>query len=137
MSLDNDTIWRALANPQRRALLKALRGGPQTTTHLVEQLPAMTRFAVMKHISVLRDAGLVLTRDDGPRKMNSLNAVPLRLVYEELVDDYQDLWAQKLLNVKRRAESEVTREAGAQLPPEPKDAPKTESHKVKEKKGSE
>ena len=58
----------------------------------------------MKHIGVLRDCGLVLTEEQGKRKLNSLNAVPLRRVYEELVNGYQDLWARQLLNVKRRAE---------------------------------
>lgn len=104
MTADVDAIWRALANPQRRAILQALRDGPRTTTYLVEQLPDLTRFAVMKHIGVLRDCGLVLTEEQGKRKLNSLNAVPLRLVYEELVNGYQDLWARQLLRVQRRAE---------------------------------
>ncbi len=81
-----------------------MRDGPRTTTYLVEQLPELTRFAVMKHIGVLRDCGLVLTEEQGKRKLNSLNAVPLRLVYEELVTGYQDLWARQLLKVQRRAE---------------------------------
>lgn len=99
-----DGIWRALANPQRRALLAALRDGPKTTTELVERFPALTRFAIMKHIAVLREIDLVRTREDGPRRINSLNAVPLRMLYEELVEGYQDLWARQLTNVKRRAE---------------------------------
>lgn len=102
---DSDAIWKALASPHRRTLLKALRDGPKTTGELVDQLPSMTRFAVMKHIRVLRDVGLVISRDEGPRKMNRLNAVPLRQVYEELTDDFQELWAQRLLRVKRRAET--------------------------------
>ncbi len=99
-----DGIWRALANQQRRSLLAALRDGPKTTTELVERFPELTRFAVMKHIAVLREIDLVRTREDGPRRINSLNAVPLRMLYEELVDGYQDLWARQLIGVKRHAE---------------------------------
>jgi DNA-binding transcriptional ArsR family regulator len=105
MTTNTDRIWRALANPQRRVILAALRDGPKSTSFLVEQFPKMTRFAVIKHIGVLRDVGLIRTKVEGRQKMNSLNAVPIRRVYEELVNDYQDLWAKKWISVKRHAES--------------------------------
>ena len=101
---DSDAIWRALANPQRRAILAALRDGPRPTTYLVQLFPALSRFAVLKHLALLREVGMIQTKDEGRQKMNSLNAVPIRLVYEELVDDYKDLWARKLIKVKQRAE---------------------------------
>ena len=99
-----DAVWRALADPRRRAILALLRDGPRTTTHIIEQFPSMTRFAVMKHIGVLREVGLVRTREEGARRMNSLNVVPLRMVYDELVDGYRDLGAGALADVKQRAE---------------------------------
>jgi DNA-binding transcriptional ArsR family regulator len=105
MTIKSDPVWRALASRRRRAILAALRDGPKSTTYLVEQFPEMSRFAVIKHITVLREVGLVRTREKGRQKINSLNAVPLRLLYEELVNDYQDLWARQMLNVKRHAEN--------------------------------
>lgn len=105
MPTDHDRIWSALASPQRRALLAALRDGPKTTTELVERLPSLTRFAVMKHIGVLRNVDLVRTREEGRRKLNSLNVIPLRVVYDELVSGYQDLWARHLTAVKRDAKT--------------------------------
>jgi len=102
---DTDLIWRALASPQRRAILASLRDGPRTTTDLVERFPSQTRFAVMKHITLLRKVGLIRTKEEGRRKLNIINALTIRLVYEELVDGYQDLWARQLLDVKRRVES--------------------------------
>jgi DNA-binding transcriptional ArsR family regulator len=107
LTTQNDHIWRALASPQRRAILAVLRDGPKTTTYLVDQFPSLTRFAVMKHIALLREVGLIRTKEEGRRKINSLNALTLRLVYDELVDGYQDLWARQLLSVKRHAESAV------------------------------
>ena len=54
---------------------------------------------------VLRDVGLITVRKQGPRRLNSLNVVPIRLIYEELVTDYQDLWARRLTGLKHELES--------------------------------
>ena len=101
-----DAVWKALADKTRRRMLSLLRTGPRTTTEIVEALPHLSRFGVMKHMSVLRDVGLITVREDGPRRINSLNVVPIRRVYEELVDEYQDLWARRLTDLKRELESE-------------------------------
>ena len=61
-----DEVFKALADPTRRALLDALfeRDG-QTVQALCDRFPAMTRFGVMKHLGVLETANLVTTRRDG------------------------------------------------------------------------
>ncbi len=102
-----DQVWKALGDGTRREILAFLREGPRTTSEVVEQFPHLTRFGVMKHIGVLRDANLVLSRSEGPKRMNSLNVVPIRQIYEQLVDRYQDLWAGELLAMKRAAEKGV------------------------------
>ncbi len=81
----SDAVWKALANPQRRALLDAMRNGPRTTGDLVAALPELSRFAVMQHLGVLTDAGLVLARKDGRNRQNFLNAVPIQEAYERWV----------------------------------------------------
>ena len=101
---DLDRVWRALADPTRRAILDELRGGPQTTTEIVGRVPGLTRFGVMKHLSVLRGAGLVQTREEGRTVLNSLNVIPIRLIYERWVSDYQDLWARQWMRLRRSAE---------------------------------
>ena len=85
-----------------------LRRGPLTTTEIVTAFPQLSRFGVMKHLSVLRDVDLVTVRKEGPRRLNSLNVVPIRLVYEELVSDYQDIWAGRLTGMKRDLERRET-----------------------------
>jgi DNA-binding transcriptional ArsR family regulator/uncharacterized protein YndB with AHSA1/START domain len=80
-----DEIWCALANPLRRAILDDLRDGPRTTGDLADLHPKVSRFAVMQHLEVLTDAGLVLVRRDGRQRFNYLNAVPLQEVYERWV----------------------------------------------------
>jgi DNA-binding transcriptional ArsR family regulator len=104
-SKDNlDPVWKALSDPTRRAILELLRKAPLTTTAIVEHFPRLTRFGVMKHLSVLRDAGLVQERWEGRRCINSLNVVPIRAIYERWVSGYQDMWVSKLSSLKRSFE---------------------------------
>ena len=105
MANDLDPVWKALSDPTRRAILDLLRGGPRTTTAIVEAFPHLTRFGVMKHIDVLREVGLVHTREDGRQRVNSLNAVPIRQIYERWVSRYEDIWADKLLRIKEDVET--------------------------------
>ena len=60
----------------------------------------------MKHLGVLREAGLVQTREHGRSVVNSLNVIPIRLIYERWVCDYQEVWAKKLTGLKRSLEAE-------------------------------
>src|SRR5947209_534070 len=99
MENDLDAVWKALSDPTRRAILDLLRKGPQRTTEIVESFPQLTRFGVMKHIDVLRDAGLIITREEGRQRVNSLNAVPIRQIYERWVSRYQEFWADSLLRL--------------------------------------
>ena len=104
MREDLDPIWKALADPTRRAILDLLRQKHRTTTDIVERIPRLSRFGVMKHLAVLREAGLVQTREEGRSVVNSLNVVPIRLIYERWVSDYQDIWARRLSRLKRSLE---------------------------------
>src|ERR1700740_2468300 len=63
-------VWRALASPWRRRLLDQLRTGPATTGELAAELPELSRFAVMQHLAVLTDAGLVLPERRGRDRVN-------------------------------------------------------------------
>jgi len=109
---DDDAIWKALADPTRRGILDLLRQGPRTTTAIVESFPRLSRFGVMKHIDVLRDAGLIETREAGRQRVNSLNVVPIRRIYERWVGRFEELWSSQLLRIQEDAESN----AGAEAP---------------------
>ena len=113
MKNDLDQIWKALADETRRTILDFLRAGPKPTTAIVEQFPELSRFAVMKHLDVLRQAALVVTREEGRQRINSLNAVPIRMIYERWVNNYQDLWADTLLRVKEAAELGASAQSSA------------------------
>lgn len=100
MTDELDGVWKALSDPTRRAILDLLRKGPRTTTEIVESFTNLTRFGVMKHIEVLRQAGLINTRENGRQRVNSLNAVPIRRIYERWVSQYAEVWADQLLRLK-------------------------------------
>ena len=104
MTNDLDQIWKALADETRRTILDFLRSGPKPTTAIVEQFPDLSRFAVMKHLDVLRQAALVVTREEGRQRINALNAVPIRMIYERWVSKYEGIWASALLRIKEAAE---------------------------------
>ena len=105
MADDLDPVWKALSDPTRRSILDTLRNGPRTTTGIVEAFPEMTRHAVMKHIDVLRDVGLIITREEGRHRINSLNVVPIRRIYERWMGAFSELWSSTLLRVKDEVES--------------------------------
>jgi uncharacterized protein YndB with AHSA1/START domain len=101
---DMDDVFRALADPSRRLLLDALfEEDGQSLTALQARLP-MTRFGVMKHLRVLEDAGLVVTRRRGREKLHFLNAVPIRLVHDRWVSKYAAPWAATLADLKHGLE---------------------------------
>jgi DNA-binding transcriptional ArsR family regulator len=100
-----DPVWKALSDPTRRAILDFLRPRPRSTTEIVESFPHLSRFGVMKHLDVLRQAHLVNTREAGRQRVNSLNIVPIRQIYERWVSPFQELWAGELLRIKDFAEA--------------------------------
>ena len=100
---DLDPVWKALSDVTRRAILDLLRDRPRTTTEIVEAFPHLSRFGVMKHLDVLRQAHLVSTREAGRRRVNSLNVVPIRQIYERWVGPFQELWTGELLRIKEIA----------------------------------
>jgi DNA-binding transcriptional ArsR family regulator/uncharacterized protein YndB with AHSA1/START domain len=105
MDDDDGAVWRALADPTRRAILDLLRERPRTTGELAEAFPT-SRFAVMKHLAALEKAGLVAVRRRGRERWNHLNGVPLRAAYERWMRPYADRWASSLLRLKEAAEHE-------------------------------
>ena len=99
-------MFRALAAPTRRKLLDELfREDGQTLSELERKLP-MSRFGVMKHLGVLEEANLVVTRKRGREKLHFLNPVPIRLIHDRWVSKYAEPWASALSEIKRDLEEE-------------------------------
>jgi uncharacterized protein YndB with AHSA1/START domain/DNA-binding transcriptional ArsR family regulator len=102
-----DEVFRALADPTRRSLLDELfEKDGQTLSALEARLP-MTRFGVMKHLKLLEEAGLVVTRRRGREKLHFLNAVPIRLIHDRWVSKYAEPWAATLSELKHDLEKKT------------------------------
>ena len=101
---DDDHVFKALADPTRRLLLDRLfeRDG-RTLTDLESQVE-MSRFGVMKHLRLLEDAGLVVTRKQGREKHHFLNPVPIRLLHDRWIDKYTERRVSALTDLKRELE---------------------------------
>jgi uncharacterized protein YndB with AHSA1/START domain len=102
-----DDVFRALADPTRRSLLDELFREDGQTLSALEARFEITRFGVMKHLKVLEEAGLVVTRRRGREKLHFLNPVPIRLVHDRWVSKYAEPWAATLSDLKSRLESSM------------------------------
>ena len=100
-----DEVFKALADPTRRELLDELFRTDGQTLHALEARFPMSRFGVMKHLKVLEEAGLVVSRRRGREKLHYLNPVPIRLVHDRWVSKYAEPWAAALSDIKQRLET--------------------------------
>lgn len=99
-----DAVFKALADPTRRQLLDALAREDGQSLHALEQHAEMSRFGVMKHLRVLEQAGLVVSRRRGREKLHFLNAVPIRLIHDRWVSKFTEPWVAGLSDLKTNLE---------------------------------
>ena len=106
-----DAVFRALADPTRRAVLDALfeRDG-QTVTALCAHFPEMTRFGVMKHLTLLEAADLVITHREGRTKQHYLNPVPIQRLADRWIGKYAQPFTRALVDVQQQLERGTTQE---------------------------
>lgn len=98
--MEPELVFKALGDESRRKLLDLLflKDG-RSLSELESHLP-MTRFGVMKHLRILKAAGLVTTRKSGRETLHYLNAVPIQMVYDRWVSKYSKGWARTLTELK-------------------------------------
>lgn len=102
-----ETVFRALADPTRRALLDELFVRDGQTLAALTARHGMTRVGVAKHLHVLEESGLVRTRRRGREKLHFLNVIPIRLVHDRWVSKYTEPWAVGLVDLKRELEQQM------------------------------
>jgi DNA-binding transcriptional ArsR family regulator len=102
---DDDLVFKALADSTRRFLLDLLFEREGRTLSELEAEVDMTRFGVMKHLRLLEEAGLVLTRKAGREKLHFLNPVPIRLVHDRWIDKYTERQVSALADLKANLEA--------------------------------
>ena len=99
-----DAVFRALAAPQRRALLDHLRDTPMTTGQLCTLFPELDRCSVMQHLKVLEAADLVIVERRGRERWNHLNPLPIREIHERWIGPHAALAVERLAALKRGLE---------------------------------
>ena len=104
--MDDDRVFKALADPTRRLLLDRLFERDGRTLTDLESDMEMTRFGVMRHLRVLEEAGLILTRRSGREKLHFLNPVPIRLIHDRWIDKYTAGPASLLASLKNALEDD-------------------------------
>ena len=85
---ENELVFKALANSDRRKILDELRNAPRSTSDLCEALPRLDRTTVMQHLRVLETARLVITQKRGRVRWNYLDVSPIQSVYNRWIKDY-------------------------------------------------
>ena len=101
---DDDLVFKALADPTRRILLDLLFQRDGRTLKELESGLAMTRFGVMKHLKLLEDAGLVVTRRSGREKLHFLNPVPIGQIHDRWIGKYRERQVSALIALKNELE---------------------------------
>ena len=102
---DTSALWRALADPTRRQILDLLREQPRVTGEIAARFP-ISRIAVMRHLEVLSQAGLVVSRKRGRQRWHYLNAVPLHKLHRRWADPAAAGFASALLRLQDTVEAE-------------------------------
>lgn len=103
--MGDNRVFKALADPTRRFLLDLLFEREGRTLSELESEVDMTRIGVMKHLRLLEEAGLVVTRRSGRHKLHFLNPVPIRLIHDRWIDKYTERQASALANLKTDLEA--------------------------------
>lgn len=86
ISVPMDSVFKSLADPTRRKLLDSLRKKDGQSLQQLQGQLDMTRFGVMKHLGVLEEAGLIVTRKQGRFKYHYLNALPLQHAIDRWIE---------------------------------------------------
>src|ERR1700687_5852293 len=102
--MDDDAVFRALADASRRELLDRLhRTNGQTLGDLCQGL-AMTRQAVAKHLAILEAANLVSSQRLGREKLHFINPVPINAIAERWIAKFEHAHVRTLSALKKKLE---------------------------------
>ncbi|MGB5160583.1 MAG: ArsR family transcriptional regulator [Thermoanaerobaculia bacterium] len=87
-------------------MLDILKESPGCNVNEVSEFFDMTRIAVMKHLRVLEEADLVVSKKRGRARHLYFNVVPIQMVYDRWSTEYSALWARSMTRLKYKIESE-------------------------------
>ena len=101
---DMDAVFQALANESRRRMLDVVKESPGIIVGALASEFDVSRIAVMKHLRVLEEAGLIVSEKAGRTRRLYFNAVPIQLIHDRWMTDYSAYWSGSLTRLKYAAE---------------------------------
>jgi DNA-binding transcriptional ArsR family regulator len=104
---DMDAVFEALAHRDRRRILDVVKNSPGVYLNQICPHFDTSRIALMKHLRVLEQAGLIVARQEGRRRRLYHNAVPIQMIYDRWTTEYSALWAGHVARVKYAVESKA------------------------------
>lgn len=107
---DMDLLFQALAHASRRRILDIVKAKPGIAVGALASRFDSTRIAVMKHITVLEQAGLLYSEKDGRTRRLYFNAVPIQMIYDRWTTEYSAYWTGQVAAIKYRAEARLERQ---------------------------
>ena len=101
---DMDLVFHALAHQTRRRILDLVRDKPGQSVGELAKAFDVSRIAIMNHMKVLEEAGLLVSQKDGRARRLYLNAMPIQAIHERWIDGFSAYWADRLSFIKQAAE---------------------------------
>jgi DNA-binding transcriptional ArsR family regulator len=101
---DMDLVFHALAHQTRRRILDLVRDHPGQGVGELAKAFDVSRIAIMNHLKVLEEAGLLVSQKDGRTRRLYINAMPIQAIHERWIDAFSEVWADRLSFIKQAAE---------------------------------
>jgi len=108
-----DALLSALANSSRRRMLDLLMAHPGMSVKALASHFDTSRVAVLKHVDVLEEVELVVSKKEGRTRHLFFNAVPIQLLHDRWTSHYGAFWSQRMVDVKSRLEGRAARRKGS------------------------
>jgi predicted transcriptional regulator len=102
---DMDAVFQALAHESRRRMLDMVKNEPGIGVGALAGEFDVSRIAVMKHLTVLEDANLIISQKDGRTRKLYFNAAPIQMIHDRWTSEYSAYWAGQMTRIKYLAEA--------------------------------
>lgn len=102
---DMDAVFQALAQECRRRMLDIVKHEPGIGVGALAASFDVSRIAVMKHLAVLEEAGLLISEKDGRTRRLYFNAAPIQMIHDRWTTEYSAYWAGEMTRIKYLAEA--------------------------------
>lgn len=113
---DMDAVFQALAQTSRRRMLDIVKEEPGIGVGALAGEFDVSRIAVMKHLAVLEEAGLIVSEKDGRTRRLYFNAAPIQMIHDRWTTDYSAYWAGELTRIKYLAEARESEKQSKRQP---------------------